>query len=92
MHHHSDGSKCCKCPIPLIVSGILFALIALVHLCKLLMGWSVTFNGHEVPAWTSGITFVIAGLMAAWDFWGSCCKKCKHECKHETTGTPPLQR
>ncbi len=45
------------------VAVILFALIALVHLLRLLLGWEVTVNGTVVPKWVSVPGFVItAGL------------------------------
>jgi hypothetical protein len=45
------------------VAVVLFALIALVHLLRLLLGWEVIVNGTVVPKWASGPGLVItAGL------------------------------
>jgi hypothetical protein len=42
---------------------VLLALIAFVHLFRLLLGWEVTVNGMVVPKWVSGPGLVItAGL------------------------------
>jgi hypothetical protein len=42
---------------------VLFAMIAFVHLLRLLMGWEVTLNGMIIPKWVSWPGLVItAGL------------------------------
>jgi hypothetical protein len=46
------------------VAVILFALIALVHLLRLLLGWEVTVNGMVVPKWASGPGLVITAWLA----------------------------
>lgn len=42
----------------------LFALISLLQLLRVVMGWEVMVNGMLVPLWASGIAFVVAGTMA----------------------------
>jgi hypothetical protein len=88
MHHHSDGKKCCCYKAPLLVSGIIFAIIALVHILRLIIGWPVTFNGQEVPLWSSIVSIVITGGLAVWNFCACCCKRCKAccTCKGECKG------
>ena len=45
------------------ITVVLLALIAVVQLLRLILGWEVTVNGLIVPVWPSGIAFVItAGL------------------------------
>ena len=46
------------------VAVVLFALIALVHLLRLLLGWNVTVNGTVVPEWASGLGLVITAWLA----------------------------
>ena len=41
-----------------------FALVALVHLLRLVYGWEATINGAAVPMWASGLGLVIAGGLA----------------------------
>ena len=42
---------------------VIFALVAIAHLLRLLLGWSITFNGTEIPMWVSIVALVIfAGL------------------------------
>ena len=33
------------------LAAAIFALIALLQLIRIVMGWSVTFNGIDVPFW-----------------------------------------
>lgn len=45
------------------LSVVLFALIALIQLLRLILGWEVVVNGVVVPVWISGIASLItAGL------------------------------
>ena len=46
------------------VAVVLFALIALVHLCRLFWGWEVTVSGMVVPKWASGPSLVITAWLA----------------------------
>jgi hypothetical protein len=43
---------------------VIFALVAIVHLLRLLLGWSVTFNGTDIPMWVSEVALVIAAGLA----------------------------
>ena len=42
----------------------ILALVAIVHALRVLMGWSVTVNGSDVPMWVSVVAFVIAAGLA----------------------------
>jgi hypothetical protein len=44
---------------------IILALVAIVHVVRLLAGWSVSVNGIDVPMWVSVIPVVVAGGLAA---------------------------
>lgn len=49
-------------PITLI-TVVFLGLLALVHVVRLLLGWSVTVQGVDVPSWPSFAAIVItAGL------------------------------
>ena len=52
-----------KKPITL-VAVLIFALIAIVHLLRLVFGWQVTLNAAVVPMWVSVIGLLIAGALA----------------------------
>jgi hypothetical protein len=43
---------------------VIFALVAIVHLLRLLLGWSVTFNGTDIPMWVSVVALAIAAGLA----------------------------
>lgn len=43
---------------------VIFALVAIVHLLRLLLGWSVTFNDTDIPMWVSVVALVIAAGLA----------------------------
>jgi hypothetical protein len=44
-----------------VVTGVIFAAVALFHALRLLMGWPVVIGGWTVPMWVSGIGLVVAG-------------------------------
>ena len=47
------------------VASVLFALVALVQLLRLVLGWTVVVNGASIPLWASAVAcFVAAGLAA----------------------------
>jgi hypothetical protein len=43
------------------VAAIIFALVALLHLLRLVLGWSIVIEGWTVPMWLSWIGLVVAG-------------------------------
>jgi hypothetical protein len=54
--------------IPLIVAGVIFSLVALMHLLRLLTGFEVTLRGSPVPLWVNGMGLVVTGALAVWMF------------------------
>ena len=46
------------------LAATIFALIALLQLIRIAMGWSVTFNGIDVPFWPSWIAVVVAAALS----------------------------
>jgi hypothetical protein len=49
-----------------LVSGAFFALLALVQLTRVVLGWPVQIAGVQVPIWVSGVAFVVVGTFAVW--------------------------
>jgi hypothetical protein len=47
-----------------IAAGVVFAVVALFHLVRIYMGWSVIIGDWSVPMWMSWIGLVIAGGLA----------------------------
>ena len=53
------------------LAALIFAVIALVHLLRVIYGWAVTIVGANVPTWTSVLGLVVAGVLAAGLCWES---------------------
>ncbi|MBI2295854.1 MAG: hypothetical protein HYU76_07455 [Betaproteobacteria bacterium] len=47
-----------------VLAAIIFALVAAVHLLRLVYGWEVTVNRAVVPMWASILGLMIAGGLA----------------------------
>ena len=46
------------------IAVAIFAVIAIVHLIRLVEGWEVTIAGFAIPVWWSGLGLVVAGGLA----------------------------
>jgi hypothetical protein len=58
----SHGSKAMK---PFTTAAlVIFALVAIVHALRLLLGWNITLNGTEIPMWVSIVALVISAGLA----------------------------
>jgi len=51
-----------------IVSTIIFALVAVMHLMRLVLGWSVVLGMTSVPFWVSLLALLIFAGLAIWGF------------------------
>ena len=51
-----------------IVTGVIFAVVALFHLVRIYMGWPVMIGDWSVPMWVSWIGLVVAGGLAFFGF------------------------
>ena len=52
----------------LIVSALIFTVVALMHLMRLAEGWPVMMGSLSVPFWISSIAFLVSGGVAIWGF------------------------
>ncbi len=52
----------------ILITGVIFAIVALVHLLRLLLDWPAQVGGLAVPSWVSWIAFLVAGALAIWAF------------------------
>ena len=50
------------------VSALIFAVVAIVHLIRILRGWAVHIGPHAVPMSLSWIGLIIAAVLAIWGF------------------------
>lgn len=46
------------------VTGIVFLIIAVLHLLRLLLGWEAVIGGWHVPVWVSCLALVVFGYLA----------------------------
>jgi len=51
-----------------LITGIIFALVAIVHLLRIAYDWSVHIENWIAPMWISWLGVVVAGLLALWAF------------------------
>ena len=47
-----------------VVAGAIFALVTLLHLSRIYMGWSVVIGSWTAPMWVSWIGLVVAGALS----------------------------
>jgi len=47
-----------------VVAGLIFLLIAVMHVLRLALKWEVVLNGWSVPMWVSVVAMVIAAYLA----------------------------
>jgi hypothetical protein len=45
------------------ITGIIFPVIAIVHLLRISFGWSPVVEGWVVPMWLSWVALVVAGWL-----------------------------
>ena len=46
------------------VSGAIFLLIAVLHVCRLIWRWEALIGGWHVPWWLSGVAVAFSGYLA----------------------------
>jgi len=51
-----------------VVSGVLFGVIAVVQAVRALNQWPVQVGGFDVPVWVSWVAMVVAGSLCMWAF------------------------
>jgi hypothetical protein len=47
-----------------LAAGLIFLLIAVMHVLRLAFKWEVVLNGWSVPTWVSAVAIVIAAYLA----------------------------
>ena len=45
----------------LTIAAAIFGVVAVVHLVRILMGWSVVIDGWTVPMWVSWVGLIVSG-------------------------------
>lgn len=47
-----------------LAAGIIFAIIAVMHLVRSILGWDVIFAGFDIPVGISVLAFLITTLLS----------------------------
>ena len=55
----------------LIVAGVIFGLVALMHLLRLIYKSPVIIAGKTIPIWVSDIGFIFPLILSIWMFMAS---------------------
>lgn len=46
------------------VTGVIFLLIALLHLLRIVLGWSAVIAGWMIPVWVSWVALVVSAYLS----------------------------
>ena len=52
----------------LLVTAVIFSLIALLHLVRIIFGWSVMLASWSMPMWLSWVALIVTGAFAYFGF------------------------
>ena len=47
-----------------VVSSVIFALVAVLHLVRIVGQWTVFIDGWQVPMWASVVGVAVAGFLS----------------------------
>jgi hypothetical protein len=53
----------------LLISGIIFGIVALLHVFRLALRWQIRINQREVPMWVSVGGLIVAAGLSFWGLW-----------------------
>ena len=48
------------------VTVLIFAIVAIMHLVRIVNGWSVVIGSHNIPMNVSWVALVVSALLALW--------------------------
>jgi hypothetical protein len=51
-----------------IVTAVVFAVVAFLHVLRLVNGWTVQLADWQAPMWLSWVGLVVAGTLSLWGF------------------------
>ena len=54
--------------LSLVVAGIIFSFVALMHLLRIVYNWDVIIAGQAIPMYASTIGLLVAAFLAIWMF------------------------
>ena len=51
-----------------LISGVVFAVVTILHVVRLYYGWTAVINGVIIPAWPSYVFIGVGGSLAFFGF------------------------
>ncbi len=54
--------------LPLIIGGIIFSIVFLMHLLRVVYNWQIMIAGWVVPMSVSTVALVVSAVLALWMF------------------------
>ncbi len=54
--------------LALVVGGIIFSLVAILHFFRLMHQWQVVIDGQNIPMSLSVVGLIITAILALWMF------------------------
>ncbi|HEY6322642.1 MAG TPA: hypothetical protein VJA16_13890 [Thermoanaerobaculia bacterium] len=51
-----------------VVSGGVFAVVAVAHAWRAAQGWAIQVDGWSIPIWASWVAALAAALLSVWAF------------------------
>ena len=52
----------------LLISGVIFGLVAVLHLLRVVNGWPFQVGTWSVPMWPSWLGVLVPGVLCGWAF------------------------
>lgn len=47
-----------------VTAGVIFLIIAILHVLRIIIGWDAIIGGWAVPSWVSWLAIIVAGYLA----------------------------
>lgn len=57
--------------LPLMVAGLVFTVVAIVHALRLYFGWDIQLAGMVIPMSASIVGFALSFFLACWMFFAA---------------------
>jgi hypothetical protein len=52
----------------MVISGVIFGIVAIIHLLRVINGWALVLGQYSVPMWVSWLGAVVPALLCIWAF------------------------
>ena len=53
----------------LVISGIIFGVVAVLHLLRVVNSWAFQLGPWWIPMWASWFGMLVPALLCLWAFW-----------------------